>query len=88
MRRTPDGKGCAVTCGHRRIVEEYRDARFAWEALRESGLDVGGSVAGTAGSNAGAYQLSDEEFAEAYPPPTFPQWLKGRAGANQDPDDA
>lgn len=57
------------------MVRNFHDARDARDALRESGLDVGSTVAGTAGSNVAAYQLSDEEFAEAFPPLLFKDWL-------------
>jgi hypothetical protein len=66
--------GCSRSCGHRRLVEGYRDARFAWEALRESGTPVmpptGGAGAVTAPS-----RMDEEEFRDQFPPPTFKEWL-------------
>ncbi len=47
------------------MVEEYRDARDAREALRECGE---------------AMQMEDSEFDEAYPAVTFKQWLIERGG--------
>lgn len=73
---------CRRSCLHRAFVQEYRDARDAWERLRESGTIVTG-IAGTAHSTTAAYQLSDAEFAEAFPPPLFRDWLiaNGQNGA-------
>lgn len=52
------------------VTDSYRSARDAWEARRESGAAAYGA-AGAANSDAAAYQLSDAEYAELYPPPTF-----------------
>lgn len=69
----------------RDAVTAYRDARHAWEALRESGDPIpAGVVAGTAGANVGAYQLTDEEFARAYPAPRFADFLRDAAGARRE----
>lgn len=79
---------CRRDCLHRAFVEEYRDARHAWEALRESDTIVMG-VAGTAHAAIAAYQLTDEEFARAFPPPLFRDWLLSRANnSDQLPADA
>lgn len=78
--------GCRLSCGHRAIVEEYRDARRAWEDRRESDEPAYGA-AGASGSGAACYQLSDEEYAELYPPPLFKDFLVGRRGANRDPEE-
>lgn len=79
---------CRRDCLHRALVEEYRDARHAWEALRESDVIVMG-VAGTAHAAVAAYQLTDAEFAAVFPPPLFKDWLLFRANRNdQLPADA
>lgn len=70
---------------HAQLVSEYRDARDARDALRESTDDAGGTVAGTAGSTAGYAQLSDDEFAELVPPILFRDWLVHHAGRNRQP---
>jgi hypothetical protein len=48
------------------VTDTYRAARDAREALRESGHLV--DVAGGAGADVAAYQVSDQEFAAAHPP--------------------
>lgn len=68
---------CHRRCLHRELVQSYRDARDAWERLRESGAIVTG-VAGTSHAAVAAYQLSDDEFAAAHPPPLFRDWLSSR----------
>lgn len=55
---------CYSGCLHRSWVLDYRDARDAWEALRESEECM---------------QMEDDEFAEAYPPPTLKQWMENRS---------
>lgn len=55
-------RACHRSCLHRRLVAEYRDARDAWEQLRETGPHM---------------QMEDDEFAEQYPPVTFKSWLQG-----------
>lgn len=80
----PLSGACRRDCLHRAMVEEYRDARHAWEALRESDVIVMG-VAGTAHAAVAAYQLSDEEFARAFPPPLFRDWLLFHAHKNASP---
>ena len=62
-------------CRHCEVLERYQAARDAWEALRESGESFGGSIAGAGGSNAGYYQLSDEEFRQLHPMPQFKDFL-------------
>lgn len=68
-----------ANCRHCQVLDEYWAARDAREALRESGMDHGGSVAGTAGSGVGYYQLSDEEFNQLHPPVLLKDWLIDRA---------
>lgn len=80
----PKMRGCRASCLHRQLVENYRDARFANEALRESSAPAYGA-AGAANSGAGAHQLTDDEFRELYPAPTFKDWLIAHAGANSEP---
>lgn len=81
----PRTGACRTGCLHRRLVEDYRDARAAWEALRESGAQAPTSVPGVAHSEAAIYQLEDEDFRAAFPPPTFRQWLEANArGAHAD----
>jgi hypothetical protein len=53
------------------VTDTFHAAKAAREALRESGQDAGGAVAGTAGSAAGYYQLSEAEFAQVHPPVTL-----------------
>lgn len=77
-------RGCARTCLHRQLVETYRGARDAVEKLRESDAPAYGA-AGAAHSGAAAHQLSDHEFAELYPAPTFKDWLIAHAGVNREP---
>jgi len=77
----PCSKGmqkCRRGCLHRRLVLDYRDARFAWEALRESDTFV--DTTGAAGALVSCYQLEDREFREKFPAPTFKQWLIDQAG--------
>lgn len=57
------------------MIDEYRAARDAREALRESGQAVPSSVAGAGHSDLGFYQLSDDEFDEHVPRVTFREWL-------------
>lgn len=70
----------------RDAVSAYRDARDARNALRESGQSITAGVAGTAGANVGAYQLSDAEFAEAYPAPRLADFLRDAADARRAPE--
>lgn len=65
-------------------MESYRDARDAVGELRESSAAAYGA-AGAAHSDAAAYQLSDAEFRDLYPAPTFKEWLIGHAGMNREP---
>jgi len=81
MRPRPDGKGCHARCLHRVLVEGYRDARHAWEALRESDTPVPAAYAG--GATTTCMQLEDDEFRAAYPPPTFKQWLIDHSAAER-----
>lgn len=52
------------------VTATYRNARYAWEATRESSAPAY-RVAGAAGSDAACYQLSDAEYAELHSPPTL-----------------
>lgn len=63
MSCTPGMRGCRRDCLHRAMVHAYRDARHAWEALREAEHH--------------GMQLEDDDFAEQYPPVTFKRWLMG-----------
>lgn len=63
----PRMRGCGATCGHRALVESYRDAVDAWDAAAE---------AATMG-----YATELREYAEANPRPTFKQWLEGQRGS-------
>jgi hypothetical protein len=74
-------KACRRDCLHRATVEAYRDERRRWEADRESGRIVSGAnVAGIHGAQISAHQLSADEYAAAYPPPLFRDWLEQQAG--------
>lgn len=69
----------------RDAVTAYRDARDAWQALRESGAPVpAGTVAGTAGAAVGCHQLSDDEFRTAYPAPRLADYLRAAADARRE----
>ena len=70
----------------RDAVTAYRDARDARNALRETGAAITASAAGTAGASVGAYQLSDEEFSEAFPAPRLADFLKDAAAARREPE--
>lgn len=59
---------CRRSCGHRSMVQEYRDWRHSWEERREDNHH---------------YQLEDDDYAQLYPPPTFRTWLQARAGIGQ-----
>jgi hypothetical protein len=63
---------------------EYRDARDAWLALRESCQPLGARVAGAAGSTISYAQLDDESFREHYPPPRYRDFLASHAAARRD----
>jgi hypothetical protein len=72
----------------RDAVAAYRDARDARYALRESGTIVpAGVVAGTSGGDIACYQLSDAEFATAYPPVRLADFLREYADANRTPEE-
>lgn len=62
---------------HAALVAEYRDARDAQLALRESGVTAPASV--TFGSSATYSQLEDDDFAAVVPPVRFKDWLLGHA---------
>lgn len=51
---------CHARCLHRAMVLSYRDARDAWECLRESSVGM---------------QLEEGDFRAEFPPPTFKAWL-------------
>lgn len=70
----PSTGACHRACLHRELVENYRSARTAWEQLRESDSPAYGA-AGAANSGAAVHQLSDSEFRQLHPPPTFKAWL-------------
>lgn len=57
------------------MIDEYRAARDAREALRESGQLAPSSVAGIAHSDVAMYQLDDDDFDRAVPSVTFREWL-------------
>src|SRR5205085_11831384 len=60
-------------------VVDYRAARDAWEALRESGQPAPSSVPGVAGSLVAMHQLEDEDFRAAHPAPRFTTFLAEHA---------
>lgn len=55
-------RGCHARCLHRQLVENYRDARHAWEAQREAVTH--------------GYDTENREYSEANPGPTFKAWLE------------
>lgn len=58
---------------------DYRDARDAWEARRESTAPAPTTVPGVAHSSASYSQLTDGEYAAAYPRPVFADFLSAHA---------
>lgn len=69
---------CRRDCLHRALVEDYRAARAAWEALRESDAVVPAGAA-YGGEGVAMHQLEDDEFRAWFPPPTFKTWLQRSA---------
>lgn len=67
------------------VTEAYRAARDAWEANRESGLSMAPGVAGTAHALAGNHQLSDVEYAQAFPPPRLGDFMRHLSSGKWDP---
>ena len=66
-------------------LSSYRDARHAWEALRESGAVVATSaLAGGDGANVSCYQLEDDEYRAAFPPPRLADFIREAASARRD----
>lgn len=66
---------------------EYRSARDAWEAMRESGAIVPTSVPGTAGGQCAMYQLSPAEYAEHVPAPRYTDFLVEYAARLREPEE-
>lgn len=65
-------------------LEDYRAARDAREATRESSAPVpAGLVAGAAGSLAAWCQLEAEDFAAAYPAPRLADFIREAAAARR-----
>lgn len=60
----PRMAGCSVRCLHRQLVENYRDARDAWESIAEAETH--------------GYATELAEYAEQNPGPTFKVWLEGQ----------
>lgn len=60
---------------HATLVLEYRDARDAREALRESDTPVPTTVPGAAGAGVAYYQLEAADFDRYAPKVLFKQWL-------------
>lgn len=58
---------------------DYRDARDAWAAGRESSLPAPTSVPGVAGSSASLMQLTDDEYAAAFPRPRYADFVREHA---------
>lgn len=52
-----------MRCLHRQLVENYRDARDAWEAQAEAATH--------------GYATELREYAQDNPGPTFKAWLEG-----------
>lgn len=69
-------RGCHRSCLHRRLVEQYRDARDAREALRESATPAPSTVPGISGSGVVMAQLEPGDFAVHVPPVLFKDWLR------------
>lgn len=67
------------------VTSCYRDARDAWEARRHSNLPAWGAP-GAAHSGAACHQLSDDEFADLFPPPMLRDFLIGLSQGAIAPD--
>ncbi len=67
---SPGMRMCRRDCLHRQMIEEYRDAVLAREALRESGEYM---------------QHEYEDFQREVPPVLFRDWLKEWAAGRRDP---
>ena len=67
-------------CRHCQVVDEFRAAQDAREALRESGQTAPPEFGPIA-----YYQLSDEEFDRAHPPLRLKDWLVEKAEEWRDP---
>lgn len=66
------------------LLQQYRDACHAREALRGSGEIVRSSaVAGSAGAQIAYYQLEERDFDELHPPLLWRDWLIEHAQAAQ-----
>jgi hypothetical protein len=66
-------------------VEDYRHARHAWEALRESSDPIpAGAVAGASGSGVAWCQLEDSDFRAAMPAPRLADHIRAAAAARRD----
>lgn len=62
----PRMRGCAAGCLHRQLVENYRDARDAWETRLEAETSM--------------YATEMAEWTADNPGPTFKAWLVGNTG--------
>jgi hypothetical protein len=62
---------------HSQLVQEYRDARDAREALRESATPVPAAYAG--GASVSHFQLERDDFAQLHPPILFRDFLVDHA---------
>lgn len=58
---------------------DYRGARDAWEAARESGRPAPSSVPGAAGANVSMMQLEDADYRAHVPAPRFAEFLADHA---------
>lgn len=63
------------------MLEDYRSARAAWEAKRESGDPVPPEFAH--GGLVACYQLEDPEFRAAFPAPMLRDWLEANRRDDQ-----
>lgn len=71
----------------RDALDCYRDARHAWEALRESSTPVPTTVPGASGGNVVCYQLEADDFRRAFPPPRFADYVRAAAHAQRRPEE-
>lgn len=74
MRRCSPRHARHCSAAHARLVAEYRDARDAIEALRESGSVVPASSG--YGAPVAYYQLERGDFDAIAPRLTFKDWLR------------
>lgn len=64
-------------------LADYRAARDARDAMRESSAPVPTSVAGANGSNVSCSQLEDDDFNRAFPAPRLADFIRAAADSRR-----